>query len=174
MVLLLRLLSVKSRLLSLLRRGARRGSGACGLARGETTSQSPTTAAQHLQRPPTQLRGILEAPSTRNCSPYTHVEPTTRRLGGRFRVAVLSYRRQERAVHRRLLAVAILYVSGAVELSWSFANDAQLLSFPPSSVSVRPSRRHSPRPHTYNSADRSIVSLPVLGIPASVAFGYVF
>jgi hypothetical protein len=95
-------------------------------ARGE---HRPITA--HLsrsQRPPKRHRGTVAAPFTRHCSPNTHVEPTTRRLGGRCRVAVPTCCGKEHAVHHWLQPAALLYVPVVLELSWSFANHAQLSS----------------------------------------------
>lgn len=64
-----------------------------------------------------------------------------------------------------------------LEQAWSYRGalltTAQHLSSVPSSVSVRTFLVFPPRPCTYTPPDRSFINLPLLGVPASIAFGYV-
>jgi hypothetical protein len=150
-------------------------SGKWRLPRGERTGQSARITANHVQRPPKQLRETVAGTFTRNCSPNTHVEPTTRRLGGRFSVAISTRYWKEHPVYCWHRAVDVVYVAVVLELSWSSANDAQLSFLVLSSASVcAPSHPHLLQLHTHNAIDRSFINLPLLGVPASIAFGYVF
>lgn len=109
-------------------------SGKWRLPRGGSTGQSPLHVRQHSRGHQSSFKKQLHNHSTPNCPPYTHVEPTIRRLGGRFGVAILSCRWKEYPVYCRLRALVLVYVPIVMELSRSFANDAQLSSLALSSA----------------------------------------
>jgi len=134
MVCVLQLLSVKARLLSPQRLTACSMHAGVGGAFGAERAQANQRASR--QRPPKPLRRTAAASFTPNCSLNTHVEPTTRRLGGCCCVAIPARNRKEHAVHRRLHAAVPVYVAVLLELSWSSANTAQPSSWVPSSVLV--------------------------------------
>jgi hypothetical protein len=72
----------------------------------------------------------------------------------------------------------VLLFSCMLPWCWSYRGALLMTRSSPPQCWIRP--QYAPthfrmlRPHTHNATDKSLVNLPVLGIPASIAFGYVF
>jgi hypothetical protein len=96
-------------------------------------------------------------------------------LGGCCFFSIQPRRRKERTIHRWLRPAVPLYVGELSQLEGRLpANDfAALVLTTIFSLSTRNLTPRPPAAPTYASIDRSLVNLPVLGVPASLAFGYV-
>jgi hypothetical protein len=72
----------------------------------------------------------------------------------------------------------VLLFSCMLAWLWSYRGALLMTRSPPPQRWIRPqyapTRFRLLRIHTHNLIDKSLVNLPILGIPASIAFGYVF
>lgn len=143
------------------------------------------------QSAPVQLRGRWElrghlrsftiAPSTLpSIHPLHHVEPSRRRLGGCRSVALPAHDWKGQPVHHWLCAALCLYASKCSAPCAAVLTNAPALlltGFFGLSMSSPSPRHASTRPSAHQharsrSTDRSFINLPLVGAPASIAFGY--